>query len=87
MRMLTTTAQSVRRRRFSPKRSALGRAFGKSWREVALEWDAREDLTLRQIADAWTRAVAASDPSIRFIPQDVSKTIRLAKSERLGVPA
>ncbi len=75
--MMTATGQPTRRR-FSRKRAALGQAFGKPWQHVALEWDARDDLTLAQIAEQWSRMT----PGFRFIAQDVSRAIRLAKSER-----
>lgn len=70
------------RRRYSAKRAALVRAFGKSWREVALEWDAREDLTQDEIADRWTREVAAINPAIRFTKTDVHRYTKAAR--RLG---
>lgn len=73
--MTTTT---IPRRRVSRKRAALSVAFGRPWQEVALEWDARDDLTLAEIAAEWTRRA----PAYRYIAQDVSRTIRLAKAER-----
>lgn len=67
------------RRRYSPKRAALVRAFGKPWREVALEWDAREDLTQDEIAARWTQEVAAINPSYTFSKQDVHRYTKAAK--------
>lgn len=75
------------RRRYSPKRAALVRAFGKSWREVALEWDAREDLTQDEIADRWTREVQAINPAVSFSKQDVHRYTKAAKKLREAAQA
>ena len=77
----------MRRRRFSPKRATLVRAYGKPWDEIALEWGSREDLPYEEIARLWTNAAAAVDPSVTFTEDYVSRTVREALRRRETVPA